>query len=79
MWNREYDTSEVIYEIETDSQTQRKGGEGWIESLEVVDANDNIQEWINNRSYCIAQGTIQYPVINHNGKGNEKLYIYVYN
>ena len=55
MWNREYDTSEVIYEIETDSQTQRKGGEGWTESLELVDANDNIQEWINNRSYCIAQ------------------------
>ena len=42
MWSRKYDTSEVIYETETDSQTQRKGGEGWIGSLELVDANDNI-------------------------------------
>ena len=42
MWNRKYDTSEVIYETETDSQTQKKGGAGWIGSLELVDVNDNI-------------------------------------
>ena len=37
MWNLKYDTSELIYESETDSQTQRtygyqrgKGREGWI-------------------------------------------------
>ena len=27
---------------ETDSQTQKKGGAGWIGSLELVDVNDNI-------------------------------------
>ena len=48
MWNLKYNTNELIYETETDSQTQRtdlvaKGerglGEGWIGSLGLADAN----------------------------------------
>ena len=40
MWNLKYDTDELIYETETESQTQRTDfwlprgvGEGWIGSL----------------------------------------------
>ena len=47
MWNLQYDTDELIYKAEIDSQTQRsdllpRGGweeEGWPESLGLVDAN----------------------------------------
>ena len=48
MWNLKYDTSEPIYETETDSQTQRTDlwlprgrgvGEGWIGSLGLAGAN----------------------------------------
>ena len=55
MWNLKYDTNELIYETETDSQTQRTdlwlprgrgvegagqgGGEGWIGNLGLADAN----------------------------------------
>ena len=48
MWNRKYDTNELIYETETDSQTQktdlwlprgRGAGEGWSGSLGLADAN----------------------------------------
>ena len=47
MWNLKYDTNELIYETETDSQVQRTDlwlprgweGEGWIRSLGLADAN----------------------------------------
>ena len=49
MWNLKYDTNELIYETETDSQTQKTdlqlpggeegAGEGWIGSLGLADAN----------------------------------------
>ena len=48
MWNRKYDTNELIYETETDSQTQKTDlwlprgrgvGEGWSGSLGLADAN----------------------------------------
>ena len=48
MWNRKYDKNEPIYEIETDSQTQRTDlwlptgrevGEGRTGSLGLADAN----------------------------------------
>ena len=50
MWNLKYDTNELIYE--TDSQTQRTDswlsggegvGEGWIGSLGLADVNYYIQ------------------------------------
>ena len=42
--NLKYDTNELIYEIETDSQTDNrlvaaKGEDGWMVSLTLVDAN----------------------------------------
>ena len=47
MWNLKYDTSELIYKTETDSQTQRTDlwlpgwgvGEGWSVRLGLADAN----------------------------------------
>ena len=48
MWNLKYDTNEIIYETETDSETQRHReqtcgcqgvGEGWIGSLGLADVN----------------------------------------
>ena len=53
MWNLKQDTNEPIYRTETDSQTQRTDlgfpsgrgdGEGWIDSLGLVDANQYIQD-----------------------------------
>ena len=44
MWNLKYDTTELIYGTETDSQTQRRGlcrEEGWAGSLGLADANAN--------------------------------------
>ena len=48
MWNLKYDTNELIYKTETDSQTENrlvvaKGrgvGEDWIGNLGLADAND---------------------------------------
>ena len=48
MWNLKYETNELIYKTETDSQTQRTDlwlprvrgvREGWIGSLGLADAN----------------------------------------
>ena len=48
MWNLKYDSNELIYETETDSQTENRlvvakeegvCGEGWIGSLGLADAN----------------------------------------
>ena len=45
MWNLKYNTNELIYETETDSQTQKtdlprdRGGERWIGSLGLADTN----------------------------------------
>ena len=52
MWNLKYDTNELIYKTETDSQTYktdfwlikgRKVGEKWIGSLGLADANCYIE------------------------------------
>ena len=52
MWNLKYDTNDLIYETETDSQTQRTDmwlprgrelGEGWIGSLGLAEANKYTQ------------------------------------
>ena len=54
-------------------------GEGWIGSLGLADANYLYTEWINNKVYCIAQGTISnilwYAIV----EKNIKKCIYVYN
>ena len=53
MWNLKYDTNELIYKTETDSQTQRTDlglprrgwgglGQGWSGSLGLVDVSYDI-------------------------------------
>ena len=86
-WNLEYNTNELIYKTETDSQTQRidlwlprrKGvAEGWSGSLGLGDANSYI-EWVNNKVLLYSTGNYtQYTVINHNGKEYKKEHIYIY-
>ena len=53
MWNLKQDTNALIYETETDSQTQRTDAqlprrreveEGWNGTLELGDANQNTQD-----------------------------------
>ena len=78
MWNLKYDTNELIYKTETDSQTQRTdvwlqggrwggGGKDWefgISRCKVLHT-----EWINNKVLLDSTGNyIRYPVISHNGK-----------
>ena len=75
MWNLNYDTNELIYETETESQTQRTDyggqdgggvGEEWIGSLGVADAI--YIEQINKVLLYRTGNYIQRPVINHNEK-----------
>ena len=63
MWNLKCDTDKPTYEAETDSQTEKRpvaaDGEGKGQTqFEVSRCTPLYLEWINNRSYCIAQGTI---------------------
>ena len=56
----------------------QSGGEGWIGSLGISRCKLSYIEWINNKVLLCSTGNyIQYPVINHNGKGYKKDYIYV--
>ena len=54
---------------------------GWTGSLELADANYyKYIAWINNKVVLYSTGSsIQYPVINHNGKEYDKECIYMYN
>ena len=88
MWNLKYDTNELIYETETDSQTERtdlwgpRGG-GWeregvgIWGLQVQTSKYRMDK---QQAPTVYTGNyIQYPVINHNEKESKKDYIYMYN
>ena len=88
MWNLKYDTSELIYETETDSQIENRpvvakgeGGGGGMEwGFGVSRCKLLYIEWINNKVLLYSIGNyIQYPVINHNGKVYKKECIYMYN
>ena len=82
-----YDKNELIYETETDSQTQRtilwlprgrRGGGGRNGSLGLADGNYFIYR-INNKVLMYSTGNhIRYPVINHNEKNVKKnIYIHI--
>ena len=86
MWNLNYDTNELIYK--TDSQTERtdlwllrwegEGGMDW--EFGISRCKLLYIEWINNKVLLNSTGNyIQYPVINHNGKEYEKECVYMYN
>ena len=73
MWNLNYDTNELIYETETNSQTQRT--DLWLprmgERLGICDQPmQTIIYRMDRQQGPIVQhkNYIQYPVINHNGK-----------
>ena len=83
--NLKHDTNELIYETETDSQTQRKdlwlpmgreGGGGTDWEFGVSRCKLVYTEWINNEFLLYSTGNYiqytQYHVINHNGKEYEK-------
>ena len=84
MWHLKYDTNELIYKTETDSQTQRidlwlptgrgsRIGMKWefgISRCKLV-----YTEWINKVLLYSTGNYIQYPVINHNGREYEAEYI----
>ena len=79
MWNLKCDTSELIYEA--DSQTERTGlclpegaggwdGKDW--EFEISRCKLLYIEWINNKVLLGAGSYIPCPVINHDGKECEK-------
>ena len=81
MWTLKYDTNELIYETETYSETQRtdKGDEGGMNWESGVSRYKLLYiVWINNKVlWYSTRNSIQHPVINHNGKENEKENMFV--
>ena len=74
-WNLQYDTNELIYKTETDSQTERmvakgEGGRGRMHwEFGISRCKLSYIEWINNKVLLYSTGNyIQYPVVNHSGK-----------
>ena len=70
MWSLKYDTNELIYQIETDSQTyttdfwlpQERGSGRWIGGLGLAEAN-YYTEWIKNKALLYTRGNYsQYPM-----------------
>ena len=84
-WNIKYGTRELIYETETDSQTQRKdfwlsrGRDGRGMDWEFGTSRYKLLyiEWITKLLLCSTENYTQCPVINHNGKEYKNIYIYV--
>ena len=82
MWILKYGTNELIYETETEPQTQRTdlwlpreswGGRGMDWEFGVGRRKLLHLEWIHNKVLLYSTGNyILYPVINHNGKEYEK-------
>ena len=78
MRNLKYDTNELVYKTETDSQTQRaalwsprgRGGGGGLDWESGMSRCKLVYiGWISNKVLlCSTGNSIQYPVVNHNGK-----------
>ena len=91
MWKLKYDTNELIYKTETDSQTQKtnlwlqtygyqrgKGGRGINQEFWISRYKLLYIKQINNKVLLYSTGNyIQYLVITYNGKEYEKEYTYV--
>ena len=84
MWNLKYDTNELIYETETDSDIENRlvvakgeGGEGGKDSEFGISRCKLLYiGWINNKVLPYSTGNyIPYPAINHTGKEHKKEYI----
>ena len=72
MWNLKYNTNEHIYKRKTDTEEKTCDCQGWggmewefgISRCKLLYIG-----WINNKALLYSTGnSIQYPVINHNGK-----------
>ena len=81
MWNLKYDTTELIYKTERDSEAQR--ADLWLprgrakEGVEWESVNSICKllhtDWINNKVLLYSTGNYtQNPVINHNGEEYKK-------
>ena len=89
MWNPKYGTNAPIYKTETDSQTQKTnlslpkgkgtGGGGINEEFGISGYKLHYIKQINDKVLLYStKNYIPYLAINHNGKGYEKEYIYMY-
>ena len=88
MWNPKYNTSELTYKMETDSQTQKtnlqlsKGKRGEINQEFKISRYKLLYiKQINNKDLLYSTGNYatQYLLINSNGKQSAKEYTYIYN
>ena len=84
MWNLKYDTKELIYETNRQTDIENKfvvpkgeGSEGGMDwEFGISRCKLLYIEWINNKVLLYStRNYIQYPVINHNRKEYEKEYI----
>ena len=87
MWNLKYDTNELIYKIEIESQMQKtnlhyqegKRRGDWEIGIDIYILLYIKQITNKNLPYSIGNYA-QYPVVTYNGKEYEKVYfIYIYN
>ena len=86
MQNLKYDTNELIYKTETDSQTQKTnlwlpkgkgGGSGINQEFGISRYKLLYIKQIKKQGPTVSTGNyIQYLVINYNGREYEKEYIY---
>ena len=72
LWNLKYNTDELVYKTGTDSQTQRI--DLWLQERAGLGAEASRRKalhiaWTNKVLLQSTGSYIQYPVINHNGKG----------
>ena len=89
IWHLKYDTNELIYKTEADSQTQRTdlwlprgrhGGGRMDWDFRISRCKLLYIEWINSKVLLYSTGNyIQYPLINHMEKNTKKECIYMYN
>ena len=85
MWNPKCDTSEFIYETETESQRAdlwllrgRGGGRGTEWEFGISKCKLLYIEWKNKVLLYSTGNCIEFPVINRNGKEYEKkVYVYI--
>ena len=89
MWNLKYDTNELIYKAETDSQTSKtnlwlpKGKHWWGGGISQefginIYTLMYIKQIINKDLLYTTGNSTQYSVITYMGKESEKEWIYVY-
>lgn len=81
MWNLKYDTSDLTYK--TDSETEKRlrvargerAGEGRTRALGRADASARLSGEATTNVMLPAQRASQYPAINHDGKEKKRLFL----